>query len=172
MLRSDDMRQFNSAVSELTAIDQINAIRILEELAREQSEEFRCRAISGMARISKDRGETLATQLLCDPNPLVRVTAIDFLRRLGSQESGPLLSRLLASDPDDLVRSWAAFALGQIADASALSALERAVREDPGADHEGRPIREIAAKSIKSIQSRLAQASKTLPESNRVPRQP
>jgi HEAT repeat protein len=156
MLRSDDMRDFHSALSELSSMPKDEAVGLLEQLALEPDEEFRCRAVAGMAKISPERGEAFAFRFLSDPDADVRVNAVDTLRQLCSRGAVPLIARLLATDPDDLVRSWAALALGDLGDAAVLPVLTTAAEHDTGADHEGRPIRETAIGSIRMIRSRLA----------------
>src|SRR5207237_984481 len=156
MLRCDYERDFNSALGELSSIPKDGAIGLLEQLALEPNGTFRSRAIDGMARISPERAEPMALRFLSDPEWFVRVNAIDTLRKLGSRAAAPLIARLLATDPDDLVRSWAAFSLGNLGDASVLPVLTTAAERDTGTDHEGRPVRETALKSIEKIRSRLA----------------
>lgn len=156
MLRSDDMRDFHSALSELSSMPKDEAVGLLEQLALEPDEEFRCRAVAGMAKVSPERAEAFALRFLNDPDPDVRVNAVDTLRELGSRAAVPLIARLLATDPDDLVRSWAALALGDLGDVSVLPVLTTAAEQDTGTDHEGVPIRETALGSIKMIRSRLA----------------
>ena len=155
LLRSSNKREFHAAVDELGAIPSEEGGLILEEMARDPSEELRSRALTAMLKVWPDRAERLATQLLRDPDPMVRVKAIYALRKIDSRPAAPLITKLLSTDPEELVRSWAAFALGQIGDASALPALRAAAERDQGTDHEGRPIRETATNSISMIESRL-----------------
>jgi HEAT repeat protein len=156
MLRSEDMGDFHLALSELSTMPKHEGVRLLEQLALEPDVELRCRAASGMAKIAPERAEALALQFLDDPDPDVRVNAVYTLYELGSRTAAPLIAQLLASDPDELVRSWAALALGSLGDASVIPVLTTAVEQDTGADHEGRPIRETALKSIEHIRSRFA----------------
>jgi HEAT repeat protein len=156
MLRCDDERDFQSALGELSSIPKDEAIGLLEQLVLEADGTFRSRAIEGMARISPERGEALALRFLHDPEWFVRVDAVNTLRKLGSRRAAPLIAHLLATDPDELVRSWAAFSLGPLGDASVIPVLTTAAEQDRGMDHEGRPIRETALKSIEKIRSRLA----------------
>ncbi len=156
LLRTEDERDFNSALGELSSIPKDEAIELLEQLALEPDGTFRSRAIDGMAKISPERAEALALRFLNDPEWFVRVDAVLTLCKLHSQTAAPLIAHLLASDPDEVVRSWAAFSLGSLGDAAVLPALETAAEQDKGTDHEGRPIRETAITSIKMIRSRLA----------------
>jgi HEAT repeat protein len=156
MLRSDDRRDFNSALEELSSIPQEEAIRLLEELALDANGDLRSRAIDGMATFSANRAEALAIHFLNDREWYVRVTAIHILWKLGSCTAAPLIAPLLAGDPDEVVRSWAAFFLGDLGDASVLPVLMNAAEQDTGTNHEGEPIRETALQSIKKIRSRLA----------------
>jgi HEAT repeat protein len=156
LLRSDNEREFNSALSELFSIQEDEAIGLLEELALEPDSTLRSRAIDGMAKISPKRAEELAIHFLNDPEWFVRVDAINTLCKLHSESAAPQIAQLLATDPDELVRSWAAFALGHLGDATVLPVLTSAAEQDKGTDHEGRPIRETAIGSIKMIRSRLA----------------
>ena len=156
MLRSADKRDFHSALREFSSMPTEEAIGLLEQLALESDEEFRCRAVSGMAKISPERAEALALRNLSDPNPLLRVNAVYYLRELGSRTAVPRIAHLLATDPDELVRWWAAFSLGSLGGASVIPILTTAAEQDPGADYEGRTIREAAIRSIEMIRSRLA----------------
>jgi HEAT repeat protein len=156
MLRSDNRRDFNAALRELSSIPRDEAIVLLDELAVEPNGAFRCRAIDGMAKLSPERAEAIAIQLLGDSEWFVRANAIDVLSQLGGRAAAPLIARLLSTDPDDGVRSWAAFALGVLGDASVLPILVTAAEKDTGTDHEGRPIREIAVESMERIRSGLA----------------
>jgi hypothetical protein len=159
MLRSNDMREFKTAVAELSSLPIDEAVLLLEQLALDKEYEFRCRAIAGMSLVMPERGESLAIRLLGDQEPLVRVNAVDTLRKLGSRSAVPIIARLLESDPDSLVRSWAAFSLGELGDATAISILMAAAERDMGTDHEGRPIRETAIGSINAIRTRFPDRS-------------
>ncbi len=154
MLRSDNRRDFTSALGELSSIPHEEAIRLLQQLVLETSGAFRSRAMEGMAKIAPERAEVLALQLLTDPEWFVRVDAMNVLRKSRSRTAAPLIARLLATDPDEIVRSWAAFSLGQLGDASVIPVLAMAAEQDKGSDHEGRPIRETALNSIEMIRSR------------------
>ena len=154
LLRSPSMREFNVAVADMACLPTQTAIVLVEALSRELDEEFRCRAVAALPKISKGCGEKLALQMLHDSSPLVRVNAIDSLRKLGSVASSGPIAALLVEDPDELVRSWAAFALGKIGNVTHLPILESAAVSDEGTDHEGKPIRETAAESIRRILSR------------------
>ena len=156
MLRSADNRDYHSASKQLSSIPTDEAIGLLEQLALESDEKFRCRAVSAMAKISPERAEALALRNLSDPNPELRVNALYNLRELGSRTAAPQIAHLLATDPDELVRGYAALALGSLGDASVIPILTTAVEQDPGADYEGRTIREAAIRSIEMIRSRLA----------------
>lgn len=160
MLRSADKRDFHSALGELSSMPTDEAIGLLEQLALESDEAFRCRAVSGLVKISPQRAEALALQNLSDPNPLLRVNAVYYLRELGSRTAAPQIAHLLANDPDELVRHWAAFSLGSLGDASVIPTLTTAAEQDPGADYEGRTIREAAIRSTEMIRSRLADQGK------------
>jgi HEAT repeat protein len=156
MLRSDNIQEFNEALRVLLSLPREDAVQIAEDLTRESVEEYRCRGLAAMAKIAPERAEALAIHSLSDVDPLVRVNAIDVLRRLGSRRSVRSIAELLGNDPDDLVRSWAAFALGEIGDTSVLDVLIAALG-DEGTDHEGRPIRETAEQSIAKLRSRAGQ---------------
>ena len=138
MLRSADKRDFHSALREFSSMPTDEAIGLLEQLALESDEEFRCRAVSGMAKISPERAEALALRNLSDPNPLLRINALFNLRQLGSRTAAPQIAHLLATDPDEMVRSWAALSLGSLGDESAIPILMTAAEQDPGADCEVR----------------------------------
>ncbi len=155
-LRSEDRRDFNSALSELSSIPKDEAIVLLDELSLEQDGTFRSRAIDGMMRISPERAEALALRLLDDPEWFVRIDAIKNLCKLCSRASLQPIAHILATDADEIVRSWAAFSLGSLGDASVLPVLTTAAEQDSGTDHEGRPIRETAVESIELIRSRLS----------------
>jgi HEAT repeat protein len=155
MLRSHDTREFKTALAELSSLPGNEAVPLLEHLALEAEYEFRCRAMTGMSQVMPERGESLAIELLGDPEPLVRVKATDTLRKSGSRQAVPIIARLLESDPDSLVRSWAAFSLGELGDATTIPVLAAAAEKDRGTDHEGRPIRETAIASIKAIQTAI-----------------
>jgi hypothetical protein len=155
MLRSHDMREYKTALVELSSLPRNEAMPLLGQLALEAEYELRCRALAGMSQVMPERGESLAIQLLGDPEPLVRVEAIDTLRKLGSRPAVPIIAGLLESDLDSLVRSWAAFSLGELGDATVIPVLMAAVEKDTGTDHEGRPIRETAIGSINAIQTRF-----------------
>jgi hypothetical protein len=159
MLRSDDFREYNSAMKELSSRPIDQAVEVLNELAIEPNDEFKARAIEGMAKISPGHGEALATRFLNDPKSDLHVVAIHILWQLRSGSAAPAIARLLATSPDELTRSWAAFSLGRLGDMSSLSVLATAADQDTGTDHEGRPIRETAKKSIERIRSRLSQES-------------
>jgi hypothetical protein len=159
MLRSHDMREFKTAVVELSSIPPDEAVPLLEQLAGEVEYEFRCRAIAGMSQVMPQRGESLAIELLGDPEALVRVNAIDALRKLGSRSAVPMVARLLESDPDSLVRSWAALYLGELGDATVIPVLMVAAEHDTGTDHEGRPIKETAIGSVNAIRTRFRDPS-------------
>jgi hypothetical protein len=159
MLHSDEEQDFNSALGELSSMPKVEAVALLEQLAVEPNGTFRSRAIDGMAKISPETAEALAFRFLNDPEWFVRVDAINTLRRLDTRAAAPLIARLLATDPDELVRSWAAFSLGHLGDGSVIPILTAAAEQDTGTDHEGRPIRETALKSIEKIRCRLAKQS-------------
>lgn len=156
MLRSDDMRNVQSAIDELSSMPKAEAIGLLEQLALESEYEFRCRAVDGMAKVSPERAEALAIRFLGDPDPDVRLSAVYALYELRNHAAAPLIAQLLATDPDELVRSWAALALGRLGDGSVIPVLETAAEVNTATNHEGVPIRETALGSIKMIQSRLA----------------
>jgi HEAT repeat protein len=118
--------------------------------------EVRCRAVSAMAKVSPERAEALALRNLSDPNLELRVNALYNLRELGSRTAAPQIAHLLATDPDEIIRWWAALALGSLGDSSVIPILTTAAEQDPGADYEGRTIREAAIRSIEMIRSRLA----------------
>src|SRR5262249_32864673 len=155
-LRSQDERDFNAALGELSSIPKGEVIALLEQLALKADGTFRSRAIDGMAKISPDRAEALALRFIHDSEWFVRVNAVHTLWRLDSRAAAPLIAHLLATDPDELVRSWSAFALRDLGDASVIPVLEAAAEKDKGTDHEGVPIRTTALKSIEQIRSRLA----------------
>ena len=170
LLCAEDERDFDSALGKLSSIPKDKAIELLEQLALEPDGTFRSRAIDGMAKIFPERAEELALRFLNDPEWFVRVDAVLTLCKLHSRTASPLIAHLLASDPDELVRSWAAFSLGSLGDASVLLVLTTAAEQDTGADHEGRPIRDTARKSIEQIRSRLAgQDNPVSPENPRSP---
>src|SRR5262245_44863353 len=93
MLRSDDERDFHSALGELSAMPKDGAIGLLEQLALEPDNDLRCRAVDGMTKISSERGEALALRFLSDPDSGVRLEAIYALYELGSRTAVPLIAR-------------------------------------------------------------------------------
>jgi HEAT repeat protein len=155
MLRSDDRRDFISALEELSSLPKDEALQLLEQLANEPNGASRSRAMNGMERIAPERAEQFALRFLNDPEWFVRVDAVNTLCRLDTRAAAPLIARLLATDRDELVRSWAAFCLGHLGDASVIPVLATAAEQDRGCDHEGRPISETALKSIEKIRSRI-----------------
>jgi HEAT repeat protein len=152
------MRDYVSAVKELAFVPREEAVQLLDRLASEPDLEFQARAIDGMVKISREDAEALATRFLNDPASHLHLHAVRALWNIASRRSVPLIINALKYDREQLARSWAAFALGDLGDASALPALEAAAENDNGTDHEGRPIRDTARKSIEKIRSRLAKA--------------
>ncbi|MEZ6134464.1 MAG: HEAT repeat domain-containing protein [Pirellulaceae bacterium] len=55
---------------------------------------------------------------------------------------------MLVSDEDECVRSWSVMYLGEHGDATSISALQDALLNDQGHNHEGVPIAELAQKAI------------------------
>jgi HEAT repeat protein len=143
-------------MTELRNIPVDDAVHLLEQLAAEPRRGYRCRALIGMPSISRTRAERLAVALVTDPEEVVRSYACETLGQLKDRRSLLLMAQLLGSDPSSLVRHTAAFWLGELGDESVLPALLSAVELDSGPDHEGRPVREIAAKAVQKIRSRLA----------------
>jgi HEAT repeat protein len=165
MLRSADNRDYHSALKQLSSIPTDEAIGLLEQLARESDDKFRCRAVSAMAKISPERAEALALRNLSDPNPEVRVNALYNLRELGSRTAAPQIAHLLATDPDELVRGYAALALGSLGDASVIPILTTAAEQDPGADSEVR-CRAVSAMAKISPERAEALALRNLGDPN------
>ncbi len=76
-----------------------------------------------------------------------------------AHESGaavvPHLHEVLRNDPVPEVRSMAAYALGAIGGSETIPVLESTVQCDPGADWEGRTVKEEALKALSLIKERV-----------------
>jgi HEAT repeat protein len=149
-----DRGERNEAVRALKALDREAVLRVLGTMLKNPDLELRCDAAEALLRIDSKQTLNLILPLLTDSNRIVRREVCGLLHDFGDKRALPSLVKLLLTDPEGDVRHIAAYALGEIGDSSVLPALRQAVELDDGADHEGRPIRDMAAEAIDEILAR------------------
>lgn len=148
-------RDFKTCVSAYAQQSPGEAKDLLCELTKLSDARIRSQSILMLQVLFGEAVESLAIGALNDNSWLVRTTALDVLSRIRSTKGVQTIAQMLESDGDELVRSWAAYYLGAFGDRSSIAALTRCVANDLGINHEGTPIREIAARALERIDSRF-----------------
>jgi HEAT repeat protein len=149
-----DRGERDEAVTALKTLDREAVLRVLGTMLKSPDVELRCDAAEASLRIDPGQTLSLVLPLLTDPNKIVRREVCGLFHDFGDKRALPALVKILLTDPEGDVRHIAAYALGEIGDSSVLPALLQAVELDGGTDHEGRPIRDMAAEAIDEILSR------------------
>jgi HEAT repeat protein len=126
----------------------------LVDILNTDDPDMRCDAAEALLRIDPSQAVDMVLPLLGDSDMTVRWYTCGLLHDFGDSRAIPSVVKLLRTDPEGRVRHVAAFALGAIGNSTALPALKEAVDSDDGADHEGRPVREMAEEAMEEIMKR------------------
>ena len=132
-------------------MDRARVVRLLDELAGDESPEFRSNAIELLVFLEGPRSFPWIEKCLQDADDGFRCAGCSFLAEVAGPEAIDRLVRCLREDPSGSVRYAAVEGLEDCCDMSAIPALEFAMTHDAGTDFEGRPISERAEIAIQRI---------------------
>lgn len=123
--RVEKLREFAAKGDKLPPADQQRLTSVLlEDIQKEQDPAMRVEILKTFAGMPAN-GTTLAVlkAALKDPQPIVRIAALEGWRRRGGGEAVPVLINVMNTDGDLDVRMAAARELGELKDPAAVQAL-------------------------------------------------
>jgi hypothetical protein len=135
-------------------VDSETVVQGLDELFNEPDPRTRSNALESLVLLLGPKALPWIEKCLADEDVNYRCAGCSYLAELDCPEAVPRLLRCLREDPSDWVRYSAVDGLERCGDKSVLPALKHTAENDPGADYEGRPIRERAREAIKRIKKR------------------
>lgn len=109
------------------------AVPTLLKLLESSDPSIRATTAHALGYLGQQELETVGyalTNLLADPEVIVRSETVEALGRLHYTPAIELVKFLLRNDPDDLVRTSAAETIGELGNSQAVSALEQALLVD------------------------------------------
>ncbi len=122
-----------------------NAMRALLSLSRDNDPAVRIRAAECLMEVGGQRAVIGLLNLLDDPHPEVRQTAIDAVGVLRTHIAIEKLEMILAKDPDVTIRLRAARTLGKLGSRKGLLLVIRLL------DKKDEYLKRLAARSLKDI---------------------
>jgi HEAT repeat protein len=149
-LLSDDHRAYLQAVRELPTLPKDEAVNILWEIAQSNTSRTQARLMNPLRELAPELANTLALQILNDPNSRFHTDALYSLWKTESPMGVARASDMLLTHPNAIVRLWCATYLGTCGTSDQISILRQALGDD-GSDEEGREVRNVAEASIAEI---------------------
>lgn len=129
---SGDPKLQAPALQKLIDLKATSAVPVILEMLKSSDDMVRFCAAEALGYLGEAEIESVGsalTNLLADPEGLVRAEAVDSLGILGYRSARNPVQSLLLHDPDPLVRASAAETLGDLGDCHALEALKLAMED-------------------------------------------
>lgn len=96
---------------------------LLEDIQKEEDPAMRVEILHTLTNLSNNTAAAVLKAALRDPNPLVRIAALEGWRKRGGGEAVPVLIQMMNTDKELDVRMAAARELGELRDPAAVQAL-------------------------------------------------
>ncbi|MBL8827781.1 MAG: HEAT repeat domain-containing protein [Planctomycetaceae bacterium] len=122
--RVEKLREFAKTGATMPEAEQQRLTTILlEDIQKEEDPAMRAEILHTLAALPNNTSLAVLKAALKDPNPLVRIAALDGWRRRGGGEAVPVLINMMNTDKELDVRMAAARELGELKDPAAVQAL-------------------------------------------------